>query len=94
MPKTKSQDWEGVAKDEEEYLNHVDRLGNLTLLEREKNKAASNASFNIKKTNAFSNSDIAITKSLCQYRDWNVKEIVSRQHKLAEIATNIWTLPY
>ena len=79
MPKTRSQDWLKSALDEAEYLDYVNRLGNLTLIERERNKAAANASFDRKKTEAFSQSDLLLTKNICRYRDWTVGEIQTRQ---------------
>ncbi len=94
MPKTKPQEWLGAAKDDEEYIGYVNRLGNLTLIEREKNRVANNASFTKKKADAFSKSDILITKELCDYADWTVSEIVIRQKKLAKTAVKIWSLPY
>lgn len=94
MPKTRSQDWLKAAKDEEEYLEYVNRLGNLTLIEREKNKAAANASFSKKKAEAYSKSDLLLTNDLCSYTDWTVSEIQVRQADLAKAAIKIWALPY
>ncbi len=94
MPKTRSQDWLKAAKDEEEYLEYVNRLGNLTLIEREKNKAAANASFSKKKAEAYSKSDLLLTNDLCSHSDWTVSEIQVRQADLAKAAIKIWALPY
>ena len=94
MPKTRSQDWLKAAKDEEQYLEYVNRLGNLTLIEREKNKTAANASFSKKKAEAYSKSDLLLTNDLCSYSDWTVSEIQVRQADLAKAAIKIWALPY
>jgi len=94
MPKTRSQEWLQVAGDEEQYLSYVNRLGNLTLIEREKNRAANASSFLEKKKVAFSRSDILITKNLSNYGNWTVTEIDERQRQLANTAVNIWSLPY
>ena len=94
MPKTRSQDWLKAAKDEDEYLEYVNRLGNLTLIEREKNKTAANVSFAKKKLEAFSKSELLITKELCGYSDWTISEIQTRQAHLAKSAIEIWSLPY
>ncbi|MBX9719963.1 MAG: DUF262 domain-containing HNH endonuclease family protein [Candidatus Obscuribacterales bacterium] len=94
MPKTRSQDWLKAAKDEAEYLEYVDRLGNLTLIEREKNKAAANAAFTRKKVEAYSQSELLLTKELCKYPDWTISDIQSRQAQLAKLAVQIWALPY
>lgn len=93
MPKTRSGEWMSAAKDEDEYLENVDRLGNLTLIERERNRAAGNASFEKKKV-AFVQSGIQITKDLASYQDWGVAQINQRQEKLAAMAVEIWRLPY
>lgn len=94
MPKTRSQDWLKAAKDEAEYLEYVDRLGNLTLIEREKNKAAANASFARKKAEAYSQSELLLTQELCEYPDWTISDIQKRQAHLAKAAVQIWALPY
>ncbi len=94
MPKTMGQHWQHAAQDEDEYRASVNLIGNLTLIDRQTNRAASNESFGTKKKDAFPNSDIIITKALCQYDDWTVKEIKSRQEQLAEIAVQIWSVPY
>lgn len=94
MPKTRSQDWLKAAKDEAEYLEYVNRLGNLTLIEREKNNAAANAAFARKKSEAFSQSELLLTKELCEYTDRTTREIEARQAQLAKSAIQIWSLPY
>jgi hypothetical protein len=94
MPKTRSSGWRDAASDESEYLAYVDRLGNLTLIERDANRGAGNAPFVKKKKDAFSKSDIAITQDLCTYAKWTVAEIVERQLKLADLAVKAWSLPY
>jgi hypothetical protein len=67
MPKTRSGEWSKAATDEDEYLEYVNRLGNLTLIEREMNKAAANAPFQKKKSDAYSHSELEITRELCRY---------------------------
>ena len=94
MPKTRSQEWLQTASDEEQYLSYVNRLGNLSLIEREKNRAANASSFQEKKKVAFSRSDILITKNLANYGNWTVTEIDERQSELAKTAVKMWSLPY
>lgn len=94
MPKTMSEEWRRAANDEAEYLAYVDRLGNTTLIERDANRAAGNAGFAQKKTDAFSQSDIAMTTELCSFDEWTIAEVASRQRELAKTATEVWTLPY
>jgi len=94
MPKTRSGEWSKAATDEDEYLEYVNRLGNLTLIEREMNKAAANAPFQKKKSDAYSHSELEITRELCRYDRWTVDQILTRQAGLAKSAAQIWSLPY
>jgi hypothetical protein len=94
MPKTSSAEWSNAATDEAEYLAHVDRIGNMTLIERDVNSAAGNASFERKKKDAFSKSNIVITKQLCAYDGWTTREITNRQSLLADTAALVWSVNY
>lgn len=94
MPKTRSNDWMKAAADLEEYNENVNRLGNMTLIERDKNHAIDNASFSKKKNDAFCSSDIKITKDLCSRKDWTIADINKRQAAFAKSAVTIWNLPY
>ena len=94
MPKTGSSEWLDAAVNDDEYLEYVNRIGNLTLIEAQKNTAASNAPFEKKKADAFCKSDIAITKKLCEFDEWTVDEIQARQVALAIIARAVWSVPY
>lgn len=75
-------------------MNYVNRLGNLTLIEREKNKLVGSISFDKKKNKAFSKSDILMTRQLTEYDQWTVKEIQKRQETLAKQAVDLWKLSY
>lgn len=94
MPKAQNQHWLDAASNVSEYNENVHRLGNLTLLEKSKNRATGNASFDEKKQTAFATSEIALTQDLCEYAAWTVNEIESRQRALAETAVKIWALSY
>jgi hypothetical protein len=94
MPKTRTGDWVKAAEDEDEYLDYVNRLGNLTLIEYDKNKVASSASFEKKKDLAYKCSGIKMTADLCQFNQWTVAEVEKRQQELAKIALKVWNLPY
>ncbi|MEN6536538.1 MAG: DUF262 domain-containing protein [Bryobacteraceae bacterium] len=94
MPKTRTSDWVKAAVDEDEYLDYVNRLGNLTLIEYDKNKVASSASFEKKKDQAYKCSGIKMTADLRQFNQWTVAEIEKRQQELAKIALKVWNLPY
>jgi uncharacterized protein with ParB-like and HNH nuclease domain len=77
---------------EETFEQHRDRLGNLTLLESDKNIRASNNPFETKKSE-YVNSDVTMTQKLTEdYDDWNLDSMQQRTSELAEVAANIWSL--
>ncbi|AFO56717.1 MULTISPECIES: DUF262 domain-containing protein [unclassified Natrinema] len=74
------------------FEQHRDRLGNLTLLETDKNIRASNNPFETKKSE-YATSDVVMTQRLADdYDDWNLNSIQERTSELAEIAANTWSL--
>jgi len=75
----------------EEHSAVYTMLGNLTLLSEKLNKSASNALFKDKK-DKYAKSSIKITKSLCDYDEWNADTIASRAEYLSDIIMKIWTL--
>jgi hypothetical protein len=94
MPKARANEWARAAKDKSEYLAHINRLGNLTLLEREYNLVASTDPFGKKVDGAYKKSKLFITNELAKYETWSIDEIQERQMALAEVAVSIWRLPY
>ena len=93
MPQTRTRDWIKAAVSEDQYREYVNRLGNLTLMERTENRAEGSAPF-AKKKIAYKNSELSLTRDLENYPDWTVREIEERQKKLAEFAVKVWSLPY
>ncbi|SFC37770.1 Uncharacterized conserved protein, contains ParB-like and HNH nuclease domains [Halobiforma haloterrestris] len=74
------------------FEQHRDRLGNLTLLETDKNIRASNNPFETKKSE-YATSDVVMTQRLADdYNDWNLDSIQERTSELADIAANTWSL--
>lgn len=68
------------------------RLGNMTLLEKGKNKDLGNASFSIKKE-IYAKSAIPSTKSIGEYvNDWTENVITNRQQNMSKIAKGIWKI--
>jgi hypothetical protein len=92
MPKSPSGHWTRAAPSEKEYLAFVDRIGNLTLLERKVNGAAGNAPFSEKVTKAFAKSDLVLTQEICKYSSWTTSQIADRQRRLAETAAEVWSI--
>jgi hypothetical protein len=78
------------------WANHaqtLNRLGNLTLLGRRLNTSIKNADFATKKTAAYADSDIVMTRELLTYDAWDTAAIERRQRELSEWVFDIWKFP-
>lgn len=73
------------------HQNHVNKIGNLTLIDKEKNKIVSNDPYD-KKLKEYKKSAIKITKDLQKYKIWNSASIEKRQKKLVTIGAEIWKI--
>lgn len=76
---------------EEEHTEYLWRLGNLTLLGKEYNKAISNKIFQEKRT-IYTASSILLSRELPTYTTWGTEEIKDRQEKLAKLALKVWSI--
>lgn len=74
----------------EQHSTYVTRLGNLTLLDRRLNEQIKNATFSLKKTQAYASSRLEITRQLTKYEDWSPDIIQERQSHLLGLAKNMW----
>jgi len=95
MPQTvkAGSSWEELKElDTELYDFTVDRIGNLTLLQKKLNIQASNKSFDKKKTDYYEKSAVKITKEILDYAAWDFDTIETRQEKLFEYVKEIWKL--
>lgn len=87
--------WATWVSDKAEHQTWVHRLGNLTLLSRKKNGAASNRDFSWKKSMYFSKGGIcafALTTQVLQYEEWNVEVMRQRQESLLAKLEVHWRL--
>lgn len=82
-------DWPEV--DGEIHKTYYRRIGNLTLLDKKMNSEQGNDKFDIKK-GVYSDSEVIITKNLCEYEKWSPESIDRRQKELADKAVKIWGL--
>jgi hypothetical protein len=85
---------QGAIPEDQSVNDLVDRLGNLTLLEKGKNRGISNAGFMEKRDKAFSTSSLRLNRDLTGLKQWDRTAIEKRSHDLAKIAVNIWRLDY
>ncbi|MGY3263084.1 DUF262 domain-containing protein [Frigoribacterium sp. 2355] len=71
----------------------INRIGNLTLLDRRLNAAIKNGVFAAKKADAYATSELMLTKELLGYAQpvWGSAEIAQRQKTLALLAASVWS---
>jgi hypothetical protein len=74
----------------EKHSGYVNRLGNLTLLDRRLNEQIKNSDFQTKKTQAYESSKLEITRQLLTYPDWSPERVEERQASLLELARKMW----
>lgn len=94
LPKSHGKDWKGAIPDGEDVQEYVELIGNLTLLEKGKNKGIAAAGFQEKKAKAFSQSSLALNKEISAHSVWTSKEIVARSKDLARTARKVWRVDY
>ena len=87
--------WLNWVTDPQEHQRWVHRLGNLTLLSRSKNSAASNFDFEKKKTAYFTKggvSSFALTTQVLQHSTWTVDVMQQRQDVMLSAMETHWRL--
>lgn len=80
--------WQTWVPDAQAHQRWVHRLGNLTLLSRNKNSAASNYDLAKKKTVYFTKggvSSFALTTQVLQYATWTVEVMQKRQDEMLQV---------
>jgi uncharacterized protein with ParB-like and HNH nuclease domain len=76
------------------WANHdrmVNRLGNLSLLDKRINSGIRNGVFAAKKPH-YAKSEIAMTRELVAYDDWTEHHIAARQAEFAGLAPSLWPI--
>lgn len=70
----------------------INRIGNQTLLDHRLNASIKNGTFGDKKENAYSSSELLITRELNQITGsvWGADQILERQRVLAQRAAGVW----
>ena len=93
LPKNVNQHWSTRDTDVEadEHRDFVNRLGNLALVPKAKNKKAGAKSFDEKKGELFSQcQEFKTTFDICNFDKWNRAAIEKRQEYLATLAVKTW----
>jgi hypothetical protein len=75
------------------HANFVTRLGNLTLLGKSLNTSVKNSTFDIKRKRAYEESDILMTRELCELDKWDESAVDRRQAELSNWIPKIWKFP-
>lgn len=90
LPESADESWGDFSQ--EEIDRAVDRIGNLTLLEKKLNKEADVKKFT-EKLEIYSNSNSQLSQEIADcYEVWNESKISSRQKTLAKDAKSIWRI--
>ncbi len=76
----------------EQHQEYHKRLGNLTLLQKNLNKALPNNTAFEEKKKQYANSKIMLTAKIGEYKDWNIDAITERQKWMADQAKTIWRI--
>ena len=75
-----------------QHASIVNRIGNLTLLDRRLNTAAKNAAF-VDKLPYYEQSELLLNAEVRQNIAWRIEEINLRQAALSQRAVAIWSFP-
>lgn len=94
LPLNGGPEWRGAVPKNQNSDDFVERIGNLTLLEKGRNRGIANAGFEKKKTGAFARSSLALNVHLTQSSSWGMREIEARSRELADTAKQIWRVNY
>lgn len=87
--------WTHWVPESKVHQHWVHRLGNLALLSRKKNSAASNYDFDRKKTAYFTKggvSSFALTTQILRHLEWNVAVMQQRQDEMLAVLEAHWQL--
>lgn len=93
LPRSPGDEWKESVPLNEDVLDYVDRIGNLTLLEKGRNRKIGNAGF-AEKRKVFEESYLTINRDIVTKEHWTYQEIEERSKELARYAKSVWRLDY
>ncbi|MDC9715030.1 MAG: DUF262 domain-containing HNH endonuclease family protein [Gammaproteobacteria bacterium] len=76
-----------------QYIQEIDRLGNMTLLTKKENGDCGTQLFD-KKQVIYQSSNSEISKKISEYAEWDSETLEHHQDWLAQQATNTWRINY
>ncbi len=90
LPEHPSEEWSHIEESKQERL--IYRIGNMTPLERNRNRDVGNSDYATKRV-VYANSRFQITQAIAEhYEFWDEEKIEARQKQLAKIATALWRI--
>ena len=94
LPQSPGKAWAATIQDDPELVDDTERLGNMCLLSSAPNRSAANRAFEEKAADAYSKSDLLLTKGIpAKFKSWDRSAIRKRQREMASLATSIWARP-
>ena len=91
LPTQPGESW-NASFTHEEHQRSVQRLGNLALLEHDKNHEIGSGGFDSKRP-VLLTSQYALTRDIGECEEWNAQNVTARQSRLASIAVARWNFP-
>ena len=92
LPESPDGEWiDSFGKDD--YNEHIDRLGNMTLVSKELNQELNRKNFNEKKK-ILKVSKQKITEKIQEYETWNSETVNDRQNWMATYAVQKWKIQF
>lgn len=92
LPENASEDWDDFFLPEEQD-KVTQRLGNLTLLEAQKNNECANSLYE-QKVPIYETSIYKLTSERSIFSEWTPSTLKKRQQKLADLAATVWKTPF
>ena len=89
LPEKTEGNWPNFTEDE--IRTYVKRIGNLTLMKTKENNDFKSSPYNVKKEK-YRVSELWVTNSLSNYKEWTIETIKERQKALSEIAIKAWSI--
>lgn len=77
----------------DDYNEHIDRLGNMTLVSKDLNKELNRKKFDDKKE-TLKSSHLKITNKIQEYKNWNAESVNDRQNWMANFALQRWKIEF
>jgi len=94
LPKKPGDEWALLLDKQPDAVGYVDLIGNLTLLEKGKNRGLGNAAFAEKRNHGYASSSLVLNRALAEIDDWTINQIEKRSKELAKVAQRVWRYHY